>query len=76
MLTLPRGGVPAAFEIAGPLESPLGLIFIRKLGAPFNPEFPIGAVAGGPDPVIIPVDTPSSCSSFDANDRHQVRHFA
>ena len=53
LLALPRGGVPVAFEIAGPLRAPLGLVFVRKLGAPFNPEYAIGAVANGADPVII-----------------------
>ncbi len=53
LLALPRGGVPVAFEIARQLEAPLGLVFVRKLGAPFNPEFAVGAVADGADPVVV-----------------------
>lgn len=53
LLALPRGGVPVAFEIAERLDAPLGLILVRKLGAPFNPEFAVGAVADGEEPVIV-----------------------
>ncbi len=45
VLALPRGGVPVAFEIARALELPLDLIVVRKLGAPGNEEFAIGAIA-------------------------------
>ena len=53
LLALPRGGVPVAFEIARKLEAPLGLVFVRKLGAPLNAEFAVGAVADGGDPVVV-----------------------
>ncbi len=53
LLALPRGGVPVAFEVATQLDAPLGLVFIRKLGAPFQPEFAVGAVADGAEPVIV-----------------------
>ncbi len=53
VLALPRGGVPVAFEIARRLDAPLGLVFVRKLGAPINPEFAVGAVADGGDPVVV-----------------------
>lgn len=53
LLALPRGGVPVAFEVAMQLEAPLGLVFVRKLGAPFNPEFAVGAVADGADSVAV-----------------------
>lgn len=42
---LPRGGVPVAYEIARRFNSPLDIIIVRKLGAPGNPEYGIGAVA-------------------------------
>lgn len=45
VLALPRGGVPVAFEIAQALRAPLGVLLVRKLGAPYSPEFAIGAVA-------------------------------
>ncbi len=47
VLTLPRGGVPVAAEVAHALHAPLDVLVVRKLGAPFNPEFALGAVASG-----------------------------
>jgi putative phosphoribosyl transferase len=47
ILALPRGGVPVGFEIARQLMSPLDTINVKKVGAPGNPEYGIGAV--GPD---------------------------
>lgn len=42
---LPRGGVPVAEEIAMALGAPLEILSVRKLGAPHNPEYGIGAIA-------------------------------
>jgi len=47
VLTLPRGGVPVAFEVATALDVPLDLLVVRKLGMPFHPEFAMGAIASG-----------------------------
>ncbi len=47
VLALPRGGVPVAAEVAHALHAPLDVLVVRKLGAPFNPEFALGAVASG-----------------------------
>jgi len=47
VLALPRGGVPVGFEVARVLDAPLGLVLVRKIGAPFQPELAIGAVVGG-----------------------------
>ncbi|HEX7245982.1 MAG TPA: phosphoribosyltransferase [Solirubrobacterales bacterium] len=44
---LPRGGVPVAEEIAVVLDAPLEVLAVRKLGAPHNPEYGIGAIAEG-----------------------------
>jgi len=44
VLAIPRGGVVVGFEIAAALVLPLDVIIPRKLGAPGNPEFAIGAV--------------------------------
>lgn len=49
VLGLPRGGVVPAAEIAVALELPLDVIISRKIGAPGNPEYAIGAVAEGGD---------------------------
>jgi putative phosphoribosyl transferase len=45
VVALPRGGVPVAAEVARVLGAPLDLLTVRKLGAPGNPEFAIGAIA-------------------------------
>lgn len=42
---LARGGVAVATEVARILESPLKALIVRKIGAPGNPEFAVGAVA-------------------------------
>jgi len=44
---IPRGGVPVAAEIASVLQAPLDVIMVRKIGAPCQPEYAIGAVAEG-----------------------------
>lgn len=44
VLGLPRGGVVIAFEVAKKLRLPLDIIVVRKIGAPGNPEFAIGAI--------------------------------
>ena len=47
VLALPRGGVPVAFEVAQHLGAPLDVFTVRKLGAPANGEYAIGAIATG-----------------------------
>ncbi|MDQ3864254.1 MAG: phosphoribosyltransferase [Actinomycetota bacterium] len=47
VFALPRGGVPVGYEISRALEAPLDVFVSRKLGAPGQPEFGIGAVAAG-----------------------------
>ena len=47
VLALPRGGVPVAYEVAAALAAPLDVFLVRKLGAPFNPEYAVGAIAAG-----------------------------
>jgi putative phosphoribosyl transferase len=53
VLALPRGGVPVGFEIAVALNAPLDLLFVRKIGVPWQPELAAAAVAevGGPEMV-------------------------
>jgi len=45
VLALPRGGVVVGYEIAKELRIPLDVIITRKIGAPGNPEYAIGAIA-------------------------------
>ncbi|EGJ49390.1 phosphoribosyltransferase [Desulfocurvibacter africanus] len=47
VLGLPRGGVPVAYEVAEHLGAPLDVFLVRKLGAPGNEEFALGAIATG-----------------------------
>lgn len=47
VLALPRGGVPIGREVARGLGAPLDVLIVRKLGAPHNPEFAIGAAGEG-----------------------------
>lgn len=47
VLALPRGGVPVAAEVAAALGAPLDILVVRKLGAPWQPELAIGAIASG-----------------------------
>ena len=45
VLAIPRGGVVVGYEIAQALHLPLDVIIPHKLGAPYNPELAIGAIA-------------------------------
>src|SRR5689334_23096801 len=53
VLALPRGGVPVGFEIARALRAPLDLVLVRKIGAPFQKELAVGAIADGGHPELI-----------------------
>jgi len=45
VLGIPRGGIIVANEIAKKLKLQLDIVLSRKIGAPLNPEFAIGAVS-------------------------------
>jgi len=47
VLGIPRGGVLVAVPVAQTLEAPLDVVVPKKIGAPFNPELGLGAVAPG-----------------------------
>lgn len=53
VLALPRGGVPVAAEICRAQGLPLDLVFVRKIGAPGQPELAVGAVVDGTAPQIV-----------------------
>jgi putative phosphoribosyl transferase len=53
VLALPRGGVPVGAEIARRLGAPLDVAFVRKIGAPGQPELAIGAIADGAEPETV-----------------------
>jgi erythromycin esterase-like protein/predicted phosphoribosyltransferase len=47
VLGLARGGVPVAWEVARALAAPVDCFVVRKLGAPGQEEFAMGAIASG-----------------------------
>jgi len=47
VLGIPRGGVLVAEPVARALAAPLDVVVPKKVGAPFNPELGLGAVAPG-----------------------------
>jgi len=54
VLGLVRGGVPVAYEVATTLGLPLDVMIVRKIGAPGNREYAMGAVASGGAIVLNP----------------------
>jgi len=52
VIGLPRGGVVVAAEVAKILGLPLDIIVPRKIGAPGNPEFGLGALTEEGEPVF------------------------
>lgn len=44
ILAIPRGAVPMGKVLAERLNGELDIVLVHKLGAPFNPEFAIGAI--------------------------------
>jgi putative phosphoribosyl transferase len=54
VLGLVRGGVPVAYEVAMACGLPLDVMIVRKIGAPGNREFAMGAVASGGAVVLNP----------------------
>ena len=53
VLALPRGGVPVAVEVASALQLPLDLLFVRKIGLPWQSELAVGAVVDGAHPQMV-----------------------
>ena len=53
VLALPRGGVPIGAVVARSLQAPLDLLLVRKIGAPWQSELALAAVAEGVPPEIV-----------------------
>jgi predicted phosphoribosyltransferase len=51
VLAIPRGGVPVGVEIAKQLKLPFDIILVKKIGAPEQPEFAIGAICENQHPL-------------------------
>ena len=45
LLALPRGGVAVAYQLSLALHLPLDVLITRKIGAPGNSEYALGAVS-------------------------------
>jgi putative phosphoribosyl transferase len=52
VFAIPRGGVAVAAGVARSLDAPLEVIVVRKIGHPEAPEFGLGAIAEGGEPVF------------------------
>ncbi|WP_432137781.1 MULTISPECIES: phosphoribosyltransferase [unclassified Streptomyces] len=52
VLALPRGGVAVGREVARLLGAPLDVVVVRKIGAPFQEELGVGALAGEDPPLF------------------------
>jgi predicted phosphoribosyltransferase len=44
ILAIPRGALPIGRKVAEALQGDLDVVLVRKLGAPGNPEFAVGAI--------------------------------
>lgn len=53
VLALPRGGLPIAIPVSAKLGLPLGLLLVRKIGVPFEPEVAMGAVVEDTEPIVV-----------------------
>jgi len=52
ILGMPRGGVVVAKEVADALGAPLDIVVTRKIGAPGEPEFALGAITQEGDVIV------------------------
>ncbi|MEI2296471.1 phosphoribosyltransferase [Ensifer sp. MJa1] len=53
VMALPRGGVPVGYEIAMHIGAPLEILIVRKIGAPGQKEFGLGALVDGEEPELV-----------------------
>ena len=52
VLGMPRGGVVVAKEVAEAIGAPLDIVVTRKIGAPGEPEFALGAITQEGDVIV------------------------
>ena len=57
ILALPRGGVPVAHEVAKHLNTSLDVVVSRKIGAPIDVEYGIGAISEDEIPFFNPISS-------------------
>ncbi len=75
---IPRGGVVVAAQVARSLGLVLGAVVVRKLGAPGQEEFAVGAIAEGvrvlTEHAARPgVVTPAQLATVEASEREELR---
>lgn len=69
VLGIPRGGVVVAAEVARVLGAPLDISVPRKIGAPDDPEFAVGAVALAGEQEVRLVDD-ATLRAFDISEEY------
>ena len=74
VLGLPRGGVPAAFEVAQALHIPVDVFVVRKLGTSWHKEVAMGSIA--PQGVQVLDITDNKIVSLGRGDSKGSRHGA
>ena len=72
VIALPRGGVPVAAEICAAHGIPMDLVFVRKIGAPGQPELAVGAVTDGDAPQVTLNEDVASHFSLSRNDLQRL----
>lgn len=78
VLALPRGGVPAGYEVAEALDAPLDVFVVRKLGVPGHEELAMGAIASGGirvvnEEVVRSLDiSPSAIEGVASHETHEL----
>jgi putative phosphoribosyl transferase len=78
ILGLPRGGVPVGAEIADALGADLDVIFVRKLGVPFQRELAMGAIGEdgvrvvNDDVVSLSGTSPRQLEAVEADERAEL----
>jgi putative phosphoribosyl transferase len=76
IFALPRGGVPIGYEIAKKMGAPLEVLVVRKIGAPFNPEYGIGAITEDGSYWIDPYSSTAARATQNDIERTVNREFA
>jgi putative phosphoribosyl transferase len=67
VVALPRGGVPVAVPVAMALKAPLDLWLVRKIGAPWQGELALAAVAEGESAEVVVDEAVRAATGADAS---------
>jgi predicted phosphoribosyltransferase len=72
ILAIPRGAIPMGKVIAEQLDGEFDVVLVRKLGAPYNPEYALGAI-DETGYVYLNPDAAMSTSKSDALEEEKAR---